>query len=432
MQRCERASGFSRCFKHVDQLGTYHGIWFPENRVADIQKGRNRKQELSTQGLGRTNRIPKTSNQNAILQHGVDLFSSFVNGRRAVRCILDPSRCALAGSKIQAHSMEKRQIGFFTLPREIRDQIYAECLLAPADVIPLSNLREDASLRPSSQKLGLVPSILRSCRQIYQEAVTMLYSENFFFADLVTPWTYTRPLRWRQCFQLAPEDLLLCLKCEQEQESSLSSLSSDNLAWAANTKLVRRLQVSIRPYSFLQWRLRQRSAFPNQLARCTHTLATAIPPNMTLGVLVVRILKRSLLYQDECIPRDNWFAIGFGYQGPDSVEWRRHATKDTSRNARALFAWGGRIAKVAILAGPDFVPYMFPPTIESPPRWMTRLLHSGKILDGSVQSELPCLESKHIGFVMRGHFERIALANDELVVDITGPELARRSFKPTP
>ena len=332
---------------------------------------------------------------------------------------------------MQSHSMKKRQIGFFTLPREIRDQIYAECLLTSSDVIPLSNLRTDASLRPPTQNLGLIPSVLRSCRQIHEEAVTVLYSENFFFADLVTPWAYTQPLRWRQCFQFEPDDLLICLKCEQEPESGRPSVNSDRSAWTANTGLVRRLQISIRPYSFLQWRLRQRSAFPNRFAGCAHTLATAIPSNLTLDVLIVRILKRSLLYQDEYIPRDNWFAIGFRYQGPDSVEWRRHATKDTSRVARALFALGARIAKVAILAGPDFVPYMFPTAIESLPRWMTRLLHSGRILDGSVQSELPSLESKHIGYVMRGYFERIALANDELVVDMTGPELARRSFKPS-
>jgi hypothetical protein len=76
---------------------------------------------------------------------------------------------------------------------------------------------------------------------------------------------------------------------------------------------------------------------------------------------------------------------------------------------------------------------MSPSAVEVLPRWIIRILHSGKILDERIleQDDQKVLGPKHIGVVMRAWFQRIADANDELVIDTGGPGLARTSFKDT-
>ena len=315
--------------------------------------------------------------------------------------------------------------GFLKIPRELRDQVYAECLLVRG-IIPLSNLRTDASLRPLHQELGLNPSILRICRQVHKEGTLVLYSENFFYADLIAPWAYIRPLRWRQCFQLNPSDLVLCLKCQTQSGAVCPSTNQDMFSWIASIQLVRRLQLSIRPYSFLQWQFKQRSAFPDRYTSCTHTLPAAIPMDVSLDLLIVRMSKRSLMFLDECQSRDSWTLLALRYSTGDSVAWRKQAKRDVAREARALFALGGRIARTTLFAGPGFVPYLSSPLVDPLPRWLIRILHSGKVLE---QDEEGAIDISHVGFVLGEWFRRVSTANDDRLVDIDGPGLARKSFK---
>ena len=82
-------------------------------------------------------------------------------------------------------------LGFTDFLREIRDQIYAECLVS-GGVVALSNLKSSA------------------------QAKSVLYEHNLFFSDLVAPWAYERSPQWLQCFQLHERDLLHCLSCERQ------------------------------------------------------------------------------------------------------------------------------------------------------------------------------------------------------------------------
>ena len=318
-------------------------------------------------------------------------------------------------------------MSFLTIPRELRDQIYAQCLLVRG-IIPLSNLRTVASLWPPHQAFGLNPSILRVCRQVHEEGTLVLYRENFFYADLVAPWAYNRPLRWRQCFQLDPDDLVLCIKCQRQSGSIVSSTNEDGFSWTASTQLIRRLQLSIRPYSFLQWQFKQRSAFPDRYTSCTHTLPGAIPMDLSLDLLIVRMSKRSLMFLDECESRDSWTLLALRYSTGDSVEWRKQAKRDVAREARALFALGGRTAKTTLFAGPGFVPYVSSPLVDPLPRWLVRILRSGKVLE---QDEEGAVDISHIGFVLGEWFRRVSASNDDRLVDIDGVGLARQCFKDT-
>lgn len=60
---------------------------------------------------------------------------------------------------------------FFVLPREIRDNIYERVLVCESRDIEIKLLRDE---------LHVDPSILRTCKQIYQEASLILYTKNRF------------------------------------------------------------------------------------------------------------------------------------------------------------------------------------------------------------------------------------------------------------
>lgn len=74
----------------------------------------------------------------------------------------------------------ERRTGFLDVPRELRDAIYELALVAedPIDVFP-------SRVSPiSSRPKGLSPALLRISRQIYNEAITVLYGLNTFRATL--------------------------------------------------------------------------------------------------------------------------------------------------------------------------------------------------------------------------------------------------------
>ncbi|KAK6004886.1 hypothetical protein QM012_007665 [Aureobasidium pullulans] len=77
--------------------------------------------------------------------------------------------------------MPQRTPGFLGLPAELRNTIYTLLLKAPAHVkqsrrIATRGLCSDYVLPP----LDLCPAILRTCRQIHDEAASILYGANQF------------------------------------------------------------------------------------------------------------------------------------------------------------------------------------------------------------------------------------------------------------
>ncbi|CAD0081507.1 unnamed protein product [Aureobasidium vineae] len=78
-------------------------------------------------------------------------------------------------------TMAQRTPAFLTLPAELRNTIYALLLTAPTHVkqsrrIATRGLCSDYILPP----LDLCPALLRTCRQIHDEAASILYGANQF------------------------------------------------------------------------------------------------------------------------------------------------------------------------------------------------------------------------------------------------------------
>lgn len=168
-------------------------------------------------------------------------------------------------------------IPFLELPRELRDCVYVECFIARR-AISLQNLRSSPS-RPVSQHLNLVPNLLASCRQIYEEGIAKLYGENLYFVDLTSSWRFSRSLQWCNCVGLLAEQFDICVACQQANpDRSTPDGEPALLTWNPNLSRVRRLQVSLQQYTYSQWKYRQPSAFPRVPHGCLHIVQGALPP----------------------------------------------------------------------------------------------------------------------------------------------------------
>ena len=77
------------------------------------------------------------------------------------------------------HYINSTTMDLFALPVEVRLIIYSQLLVHPAPI----NLNRQGyiSLRLRLQeRMGFCPALLRTCKQIYHEAVSLLYSDNCF------------------------------------------------------------------------------------------------------------------------------------------------------------------------------------------------------------------------------------------------------------
>ncbi|KAL9105441.1 MAG: hypothetical protein Q9227_009402, partial [Pyrenula ochraceoflavens] len=81
-------------------------------------------------------------------------------------------------------TMLQSSVGLFSIPSELRNRIY-EGLLSPNPDVPVT-IYIHQSLRPES--LHLHPAILCTCKQIYSEALPILYARNQFNLDLSSPY----------------------------------------------------------------------------------------------------------------------------------------------------------------------------------------------------------------------------------------------------
>lgn len=95
-----------------------------------------------------------------------------------------------ARNNIYVHSLTRLSLqvltmgfGLMQLPRELRDHIYQFALVSCQE-ISLLNFAEDHRYFLPQQQLGISPNILRACRQIYCEALSILYASNTFYVKI--------------------------------------------------------------------------------------------------------------------------------------------------------------------------------------------------------------------------------------------------------
>ena len=317
--------------------------------------------------------------------------------------------------------------GLLSLPRELRDQIYEECLLV-SGVVSLLNLRTEESYRPVPQSLGITPKILRSCRQVYEEASAILYGSNIFCLDVTAMWRYYKPLQWRRCFQLGTESLNACLACQHYDNRGLFSLPDETIGlpkWTQKLSLVRRLQICVQPYTYLQWRHRHHTAFPRQYLNCPHAIS-GIFESLCLQLLVIRVAKRGLLLSQEACDLREWRSIALPYQTEDAKKWRSHARMDTNRETRALLAAANDVAEMVVLSGPGYRPYIATKSSTTPSAFTKTFLSTGKLC--STHYDTGC--DTFLGLepeLIDGLMNRVEDSGDDFVCS-NGRKLAQQSI----
>ncbi|PIA91637.1 hypothetical protein CB0940_09589 [Cercospora beticola] len=77
-------------------------------------------------------------------------------------------------------------VGFLDLPPELRNRIYKLCLIADSSIRCAGYLRLDLGKVTSDMSgwdtpPGLVTNLLSTCKQVYQEAMPVLYGNNAFY-----------------------------------------------------------------------------------------------------------------------------------------------------------------------------------------------------------------------------------------------------------
>ncbi|KAK3115496.1 hypothetical protein LTR53_005112 [Teratosphaeriaceae sp. CCFEE 6253] len=253
---------------------------------------------------------------------------------------------------------------FTRLPAEIRNQIYEECLVSHS-VIDLTALKSQDAQTPRAKGYDLTVQLLVVCRQVWREALPVLYGQNAFHYDLEAMWSYHRPQAWRICFGLELDDLYACLRCQMYQDikivpgsSAPTSHPTEEEIWNPNLKLVRQLQVTINPYSYLEWRYRHRTAFPRHNFTCPHNVRYSLPEHLRADLLVIRTPIRALMSSTE-----------------DAEQWRRRCDHDQARDYADLVAYAHVHSRFTVLAGKQ--PMLETTANGSVPAYIRELLRTG-------------------------------------------------------
>lgn len=308
-----------------------------------------------------------------------------------------------------------------SLPGEIRNQIYAE-LLSTDDVIALSNLRRDKACWPVAQTLGLTPALLRTCAQINDEATPFLYWRNTFFQEIEAPWEFESSALWRRCFERFEEPLTTCLASAHREDGPSRAVPSP---WGPMVSSIGKLQVSIRSYSYFEWRFRHPSGLADE-DRCDHVIKIALPPLLRLELLCIRILPRCLLAGNDIHNRENWTTVALGYETSDANRWRRCARHDLRRHLRQLLDHATLCSDTVIVAGKNYGPYIDRDVDGRLPLGLRQLLYTGKLIRSSkikAYRELP-----PSSYMMRETLQKICAENDELLICPSGQEVAAQSI----
>ena len=238
--------------------------------------------------------------------------------------------------------------------------IYTLCLVT-AEMIPLSNLQNRISQRPARLQLGLSPSILLVNRQVSVEAMKFLYGWNTFFVDLLSSWTCTG-VRGISRFR----NRQICVKCSRtslhhDRATQIMNLTPRKIgtlpvSWNPRVRFVRRLQISLRSYSFQQWRKFNDIASCisdgcNPAWRCLHQYHYAVPPVMHLDLLILHIREPGVLNAEDVdfLCTSNSCAAEYIF-GRSAAIWRKHVQKDMRRELCWLLSFARGQAETVVMS----------------------------------------------------------------------------------
>ncbi|KAK0837875.1 hypothetical protein LTS02_017886 [Friedmanniomyces endolithicus] len=211
---------------------------------------------------------------------------------------------------------------FLELPPEICNRIYELCLVSN-QLIDLQKLNkteitvwnpeaksfecwsaecirdynvpdyEDAFAGFPTEQPRLMPALLGVCRKIYSEAKPILYGLNVFHATITPKAAYRGR---RTSLRYHPNRCTWSRNVREEATEDFIS-ARGTIAWNANIKLVRRLSVSLRGYSFEQF-LAEDPSFTCPESSCTHDRVQGIPRGLKLHLMFVSARPREVLWRE--------------------------------------------------------------------------------------------------------------------------------------
>lgn len=182
--------------------------------------------------------------------------------------------------------------------------------------------KSDSEAWTSRLSAGMTPTILRVCKDFATEGAEMLYGLNTFFADIQTMYSNNHA----PCFPIAVSDegsRLFCLRCTNNSVARYVQLRPNRVSaqkevkteyqpmWNPNTIWIRRLQVSLRPYTYYEfsrantlYRMRSlpalvKSESLSPVESCVHCFQDALPTNMKLELLILHIGRPALIAAEE-------------------------------------------------------------------------------------------------------------------------------------
>ena len=250
--------------------------------------------------------------------------------------------------------------GLFDLPKEVRDLIYEECLVSD-DTIALSNLQLRSRYHPRHQSLRLVSNILLACRQVYTEGSAVLYAANTFHVDLQPLWDYTRMGRFRYLLnkRVYTRDPYACMACSGLAHVKLAvtgrpHFKSHSARWNPRVHDVRRLHISLRPYSYSQyWSVGSLHSYLQRIAEkddralvhsCSHSLQHALPKLRHLDLLILHVGKPAIAVSEENM--DLSAAIFYPF---NANPWKICVQKDMDREILWLLSFAKQSANCIVI-----------------------------------------------------------------------------------
>ena len=255
------------------------------------------------------------------------------------------------------------------LPAEIRELIYERCLVSTR-MINLTSLVH-GSLHITRERMGLTPQILSTCRQIRKEATMTLYGLNTFYMDHLIAWSLMKSEGHRA---LGPTLRRVCAECSyfslwddygvmarRDDYGSVERRNDDvrnfHITWNPQIRLIRRLHVSLRPYSFSQWDdVRTAVELLDEGCRpvddCAHMLLDHLPQDLRLDLMVCYISKPGLLDRGEVLfpARLNLLLGKYVVSGS---QWIEQVANEMAAETKSILQFAQRISKVVVLPSSD-------------------------------------------------------------------------------
>ena len=240
---------------------------------------------------------------------------------------------------------------FLDLPFDIRDAIYDYWLVSTC-MIAITNLARDTSLRQTREHLGLLPNILQTNSQVHAEGIVKLYGLNTFYFDGLAAWTG---------HEIDGASQEICAECSywslwedyNTNRRHCSIAEPVLLGWNPQIRLIRRLHISLRPYSFSQWDdVRKALDLLEDACRptytCAHMLFSSLPQSLSLDLLICSISKLALV--DWC---EVTFPARVGLLArryvTHSDRWRRNVENDMSREIRRMVLFAQRASRTVVV-----------------------------------------------------------------------------------